>query len=392
VLALLGSATARPPRPRYLATRSPSGGPLSDNLTVAVVTSGSSWTLTDNASGLSFSMQVDPAGTFVSFNGFSPYSTTDYSAYQTSLDDGVFPSGLQQALNLSGENSHYTVTQLPPQSMGVTAGLPQWLITYTPTGFVWYVGIGSANSGVTDIMVVHDYQDFFTANLQSFVASLEPVINAGIPILLSLGGDGDGTTWQIMGTDTTQSEIVVAELFGMFGNNSGVDYDWEAGDPTTNVPAMVQFTQDLQAALPNVICTICPYEATQSTLLDVWAGVGLSGISWANFQNYEGPDNFGASALNQFLSAMVTGGLGLTTNSEAAPYVVPGFNAAGCGAGGGQTCTLSQFTGNITALVNDQPNIAGAYTWNLQNMGLSSTVTLSAWASAVAAALAGNPR
>jgi hypothetical protein len=72
------------------------------------------------------------------------------------------------------------VTPLPAQTAGISNGLPQWLITYTPTGFVWFVGIGSPNSGVADIMVVHDYQDFFTPNLQSFVVSLDPVINAGI--------------------------------------------------------------------------------------------------------------------------------------------------------------------------------------------------------------------
>jgi hypothetical protein len=72
----------------------------------------------------------------------------------------------------------------------------------------------------------------------------------------------------------------------------------------------------------------------------------LNGLSWANFQNYEGGLNFGVSALDEFLSAMVAANLGLQTNSDAAPYVVPGFNAGGCGAAGGVTCTLAQFTGS----------------------------------------------
>jgi hypothetical protein len=71
------------------------GGPLSDDFTVTVITSGSSWTLTDNVSGNSFAMQIDLSGTFISFNGFSPYSTTDYSAYESSLNNGTFPAGLQ---------------------------------------------------------------------------------------------------------------------------------------------------------------------------------------------------------------------------------------------------------------------------------------------------------
>lgn len=358
------------------------GQPLSDDVTVTVNQAGLDWTLTDNVAATSFPMQVDARGTFISFNGAPLAVITDastYGPYETSLNNGELPAALQQAAGLQGPASDYTVTQQPAQA----SGRPQWLITNTTSGFTWYVGMGSHTQ--PDVMVVHDYQAFGSANLDTFMASLHPVIAAGIPILVSLGGWADPTTWAIMGADTQQALVVVAELMAGLGQ-SGVDYDWEGG-PASDMDAIARFTQGLQAALPDVTVTLCPYASTISQLVGVWAQVGLDAIAWANCMNYS-PDNDPTSDVTStFLKPIADAFPGvLSSASDAAPYVVIGFTAT----------PFANDPDGFARLFYDvvhgppaYPGLGGGFTFALDLDVPDLGTTLQTWASAVAGALAG---
>lgn len=362
---------------------SDAGEPLSANVTVTVNTAGAAWTLTDNASGNSFPMQVDPNGTFISFHGAPLTTITNTStvaSYKASLDNGQLPAALQQAAGLQGPNANYTVTQEPAQ----ITGLPQWLITDTTSGFTWFVGIGS--QGSPDVMVVRNYQDFFSPNLGAFVASLGSVVAAGIPVFVSLGGWTDDTTWAIMGSDTQQSLVVVAELLDTLGG-SGVDYDWEGGPPS-NVGAMTAFTLGLHAGMPAAMCTICPYVDTISTLLQVWQDVGFSGIAWANCMNYS-PDNNLPSGVNSTFVMPLANAFPtiLGSGPAAAPYVTAGFTATGLDS--------QQFASLVAEVVDGgpgwppYPNLGGAFTYAFDFNVPNVSGALQTWASAVDIALSG---
>ena len=297
--------------------------PLSDDLTVTVNAPGTSWTLTDNVSGNVYPMQMDPNGTFLSFNG-APLTTISndpnaIASYEKSLNTKTFPAALQQAAGLPGDNSDYTVTKVAPQ----ITGQPQWLITNTTNDFVWFVAMGSQED--PNAMVVRNYQDFWSPNLTTFMASLDPVTSAGIPIIVSLGGATDFQTWSVMGQYTQQSLVVIAELLDFLGPQSGVDFDYEQDGAASDITAMTQFTQGLQAALPGTQVTICPYGMTIDTLLQVWTNVGLDAIAWANCMNYA-PTNEPASNASTFVKA-IANNFGMQSAADAAPYVVIGFTA-----------------------------------------------------------------
>lgn len=346
------------------------GKTLSYEVVVQVITPGSSWMLVDVLTDNLFAMQVDLNGTFISFSGAPLAEISDsatYKAYEVRLNDGLFPQALQQAANLPGPNFRYAVTQVPNQ----VTGLPQWLITDTTNGFIYFVAIGSQST--PDVMVVRNYQYVLSPNVAAFMLSLA---GAGVPTLLSLGGWADATTWSIMGQNTQQAAIVVAEALDQFGL-AGVDFDWEQVEESNaqqaaDVKGMTAFVQLFRAQLPDTIFTICPYGDTISTLLSVWQNVGLDAIAWANCQYYGNTsDGFSTTFLEPIATTF-----NLASASAAAPYATAGFTAT--------DYTATSFANAVSAFVNAIPTIGGVFTYAL---GAVVTSAVQTWASDVATAL-----
>jgi len=363
------------------------GEPLSNDVTVTVNTAGESWTLTDNTNAVSYPMQVDPNGTYVSFNG-GPLTKpiTDYSSYEKSLNAGTFPSSLQTLANLPGDNSDYTVTQVPAQ----TNGLAQWLITNTTNGYIYFVKLFPAQGTAPITMKVTDIQYVYSENVSGFMSTLSELQDADVTMLASFGGYGVDGDWQIMGQDLQQALIVVAQFFDTYGI-SGIDYDWEMpSEPpqqqTADIDAMTQFTQSIQTGRPGTICTICPYGATVSQLLEVWTNAGFDAIAFANCQNYSPDNNPPSDVTGTFLTPISQAFPSqLSAAADAAPYINVGFTATGLDA--------TQFAKLVSQVVDGNPpkvpaipNLGGAFTYNLENMSGSVTT----WATDVADALSGS--
>jgi hypothetical protein len=357
------------------------GEPLSDNVTVAVGASGSSWTLTDDANDAVFPMQVDLDGTFVSFSGQPLATVTGPSSgvYVADLDAGVVPSDMLATAGLTGPTSNYSVTPEQPQKIG--PGRQQWLLTNLTNGFVYVLAVGTQADA--NAFVVRGVNAFFTQNMAEFTSSLQTVTGAGKPIYLSLGGWSDAITWQIMGESTLQTLIVVAEILGAFGL-SGVDYDWETPSGGNDIEAMTRFAQQLQHDLPGVTVTICPYSGTIGTLQSVWSNVGRgpTGIAWANCQNYN-PSNNSPSLFKPTFVDPIAQQFGLSTN-EAASYVNVGFGANGLTAGAFADL-VRQVVQGVTGPTGfpGLPTIGGAFTFDYNSM----TGPVQVWAEDVAEAL-----
>ena len=356
------------------------GKPLSDNVTVTTVTAGQSWSLLDNANGYRYAMQVDPKGTYVSFNGGSISDAfDDYSGFEKSLDAGTFPPALRSSAKLP-PNSDYKVTQVPNQ----TNGKKQWRITNTSNGYLYFVWILTDENTGNLCMKVMDLQYVFSANLFLFMTSLLELPEKGIPILASFGGGGVAEDWRVLREDLDQSRIVILEFLDAFGI-SGIDYDWEMpGSPYTDadIAAMTALTNAMRVMREGLIFTICPYNQgpkiqTVTQLLRVWKNVGFNSIAWANCQNYSDSEaqkrvteNYLTPISNEFAGI-------LPAASAAAPYISIGFTA--------ENMTAQKFAEQIQYVAQEYSTLGGAFTYHLEDI----TGSPKDWASAVADALQG---
>ena len=215
-------------------------------------------------------------------------------------------------------------------------------------------------------MVVTDYLFVYSENLAAFWKGVKAV--TGKTLLASIGGGGVPGDWDIMKQYTFQSQVVLADLIGYFGL-SGLDFDWEDGPSE----AITQFVPGFRQQQPNATLTLCPYDGTFETLLNIWQALGQKGFNWMNAQMYEGESNYDPKRFKTIYVEPLRLAFKVMPE-EAASLLVPGWNA--------QSIQLSDLANNIKSMVGQYKTLGGAFVWDLP-----SNQNVSQWAGAMDAAL-----